>query len=335
MSVKIGIPRGLFYFYYYPLWHKFFELLGGEVILSQKTNKEIVNNGVKNSVDEACLPVKTYHGHVIDLKDRVDYLFIPRIMSIQKNEFICPKFCGLPEMIRHSIKGLPPIIDTTINFRNSRKELYKTVYEIGRYVTKDKHKIQNAFDKAVEYHYSYKSIIKKDILPIDALEKKQLLTKDDSDSKKILLLGHPYIMYDSHMSMDVIAKLRNNQLKVLTQDSFDFEEIKEKANIMDKKMFWTFGRKILGTALCAMERKDIMGIILLSSFACGLDSVVGDIIERKVRRETNIPFMLLTIDEHTGEAGVDTRIEAFVDMIRWRRKNEGDISAHGKYLSAN
>ena len=74
MSIKIGIPRGLFYFYYYPLWLKFFEMLETEVILSDRTSKSIVNDGVRNSVDEACLPVKIYHGHVINLKDRVDYL---------------------------------------------------------------------------------------------------------------------------------------------------------------------------------------------------------------------------------------------------------------------
>ena len=315
MSIKIGIPRGLFYFYYYPLWLKFFEMLETEVILSDRTSKSIVDDGVRNSVDEACLPVKIYHGHVINLKDRVDYLFIPKIMSIHKNEFICPKFCGLPDMIRHSIPGLPPIIDTTINFRSSKKELYKIVYEIGSYVTKDINKIQFAYEKAIEYHNSYKVLIRRGMLPIDILEKQKIVSEKNNNTKKILLLGHPYTMYDSYISMDVIEKLRKNQLKVITQDSFDSQAIKDKANTLDKKMFWTFGRQILGAALCAMEQKDIMGIVYLSSFACGLDSVIGDIIERRIRRDTNIPFMLLTVDEHTGEAGVETRIEAFIDMI--------------------
>ena len=336
MSIKVGIPRGLMYYNYYPLWAKFFEMLEAEVILSDKTNKQIVDDGVRNSVDEACLPVKVYHGHIINLKDRVDYIFIPKIMSIYKNEFICPKFCGLPEMIRHSIRGLPPIIDTTINFRNSRKDLYKVVYEIGSYITKDIHKIDYAFEKALDYHRSYRGLIKKGMLPIDILEKRYSWAGNPSDRlRSILLLGHPYTMYDSHISMNVVDKLRKNGLKVITQDSFGTQAINDKANTMDKKMFWTFGRQILGAALCAVEQKEILGVVYLSSFACGLDSVIGDIIERRVRRDTNIPFMLLTVDEHTGEAGVDTRIEAFIDMIRWREKNEGDISTHGKYVSAN
>lgn len=333
MSIKIGIPRGLFYFYYYPLWLKFFELLGAEVILSDRTNKEIVNAGAKNCVDEACLPVKAYHGHVINLKNKVDYLFIPKIMSTQKNEFSCPKLCGISEMIRYSIKDAPPIIDTTINFRNSKKDLHKIVNEIGGYVTQDTEKVQYAFNRALEYYYSYKTLIKKGMLPIDILENEKMIP--NNAKKKIMVLGHPYTMYDAHISMNVIEKLRKNDLKVITQDSFKTEDINKKANTMEKKMFWTFGRQILGAGLNAVEEKDVLGIIYLSSFACGIDSVIGDIIERRVRRDTNIPFMLLTVDEHTGEAGVDTRIEAFVDMIRWRGKNESDISTHGKYVSAN
>ncbi len=42
-----------------------------------------------------------------------------------------------------------------------------------------------------------------------------------------------------------------------------------------------------------------------------------------------MPFIVLTIDEHSGEAGMDTRIEVFIDMIRWRSKSESNISAHG------
>jgi predicted nucleotide-binding protein (sugar kinase/HSP70/actin superfamily) len=52
-------------------------------------------------------------------------------------------------------------------------------------------------------------------------------------------------------------------------------------------------------------------------------------IERRLRRSSDIPFIVLTIDEHSGEAGMDTRLEAFIDMIRWRKKDETDISAHG------
>ncbi|WZL72444.1 acyl-CoA dehydratase activase-related protein [Clostridiaceae bacterium 35-E11] len=336
MSMKVGIPRGLLYYYYAPLWIKFFETLGAEVVISRKSNKWIVDHGVKNTVDEACLPVKVYHGHVIDLKEQVDYIFIPKMMSIYKNEYICPKFCGLPEMIKSSIKDLPTLIDTVIDFRKSKRKLPETIYEIGSYITKDRKKINFAFEEALRAHNHYKEQIKEGLLPIDIEEHNNgCLRKPWEKHQKIVLLGHPYNIYDRYLSMDMIKKLRDYGLEVMTQDSFDSKVIHEKAETMDKKMFWSFGRKILGTALYAMEQEEIQGIMYLSSFGCGLDSVIADIAERRIRRHSKKPFILLTMDEHTGEAGINTRIEAFVDMIKWREKDENNFSTYRKHLSAH
>jgi len=76
---------------------------------------------------------------------------------------------------------------------------------------------------------------------------------------------------------------------------------------------------MIGSAFHFMDSDSIDGIIHVASFGCGPDSFTGEIIERQVRRRGNLPFLNLTIDEHTGEAGVITRLEAFIDMIRWRR----------------
>lgn len=105
--VKVGIPRGLFYYYFFPLWCDFFHNLGAEVVLSQPTNKKILNRGVSLAVDEACLPVKLFYGHVVDLADKVDYLFLPRLVSTAQKEYICPKFMGLPDMIKAADIKLP------------------------------------------------------------------------------------------------------------------------------------------------------------------------------------------------------------------------------------
>ncbi|WP_432662946.1 acyl-CoA dehydratase activase-related protein [Wukongibacter baidiensis] len=329
MPVKVGIPRSLLFYEYYSLWISFFEELGAEVIISPRTNKEIVDKGVKSTVDEACLPVKVFHGHVIDLKDKVDYIFVPRIISVRKNEYICPKFCGLPEMVKYSIRDLPKFIDTSIDFRKSKKNLNKTVTEIGSYITSDAKKIKRAFEYAMEKYSQYKVHLKMGLLPIDTLKENNLRdTNHLNNGAKVLLLGHPYNIYDSYLSMDIVDKLRRNNLTVLTCDSLRGEVINKKADTLDKQMFWSFGRKIIGTALHTMEDNQVCGIIYLSSFGCGLDSVIGDIVERKIRRSSNKPFTMLTLDEHTGEAGVDTRIEAFVDMIRWREEDENNLSAY-------
>lgn len=333
MPVRIGIPRGLLYYYYYPLWEKFFTLLDVEVVVSDKTNNQIVVEGVRNCVEDSCLPVKIYHGHVMNLKDRVDYILIPKMMSIQKKEFICPKFCGLPEMIRHSLQDLPVVIEPTIDFWKSKENLMETVYEMGGCFTGNKNKMKDAFQKALAAFNEYKKAVKKGFLPIDDFSGQWTSWNHSGNNEnKILVLGHPYVLYDSYISMNLINKLRRYGFTVITEDNIDNEVIHEKAAIMDKRMFWTFGRKMLGAAFYGMEQEDIKGILYLSSFVCGIDSVICEIVERRIRRDSKKPFALLTVDEHTGEAGFDTRLEAFIDMMKWRENNESYVPAHGKYI---
>ncbi len=71
----------------------------------------------------------------------------------------------------------------------------------------------------------------------------------------------------------------------------------------------------LGSAFTFAEDKDVNGIIYLTPFACGLDSIIIEFIERRLKSHYNVPFLKLTIDEHTGEAGFDTRLEAFLDLM--------------------
>lgn len=326
MAVKIGIPRALWFYDYYPLWQTFYEELGAEVILSSPTNKKILDDGVKNTVDEVCLPVKIFHGHVLDLKDKVDYIFLPKIMSVYEGEYICPKFCGLPEMIVHSIEDLPPLIDTEINFNKSRKNLLKTMNDLAGYVTKNPVKIRRAYIKAIKAYTEYKSKIKEGKLPIDGHFGHSIPSRPTIN---ISIMGHPYNIYDSYASMGLLYKLREKGVNLITPENIGYNVINSYTDNLPKKMFWSYGRKLLGTAMHLSNEENIDGIIYLSSFGCGVDSIIETLVEKHSRKRGKIPFLLITVDEHTGEAGVDTRLEAFIDMIEWRKKNEGNLSTHG------
>ncbi len=330
MAIKIGIPRGLFYYRLYPLWETFFEELGAELVVSEKTNRSILDVGVKSCVDEACLPVKLFHGHVINLRDRVDYIFIPRLTSISKNEYICPKFGGLPDMIRHSLKGLPPIIDTEINLRKSKSNALKSAMEIGMYLVNDRRLIKRAYKKAVENYENFKAEVRKGALPGDIIDKnRSIYAVKPGEILNIAVIGHPYNLYDSYMNMDLLKKLKNEGVNITTVEMIDESAINEKSGMLNKKIFWNFGRKAIGGAMHLLDRNDMDGIIYVMSFGCGIDAFVCDLIERKIRRNGDMPFTVLTIDEHSGTAGINTRLEAFIDMIRWRRNNENNLSTYG------
>ena len=103
---KIGIPKTLFYFSYYPLCYKFFTELGAEVIFSEKTNKQTIEAGLNTSSNELCIPLKVLYGHVVYLKDKVDYIFLPYVISSSKGSYYCPKIIGSPDIIKANVPGV-------------------------------------------------------------------------------------------------------------------------------------------------------------------------------------------------------------------------------------
>ena len=310
--MKIGIPRGLLYDQFHPFFNHFFLELGAELVISPPTNKSILDDGVKYCIDEACLPVKVFHGHVAAVRDKCDALLIPRIMQLYKGEFICPKFCGLPEMVKSSIPEMPPIISQPI-YATSEKRLYRWALDAGGYVTRDRSAIKKAFHLAISKQRLHTTGI-----------------NDQGYAIKIALAGHPYNLYDDFINKNVKNKLNKLGVGVMTEETVDRALIDQGIEALYKKPFWTFARKTYGFLAHAAESNAVNGIVYISSFACGIDSVIVELIRDRIG---DFPFMVLKMDEHTGEAGMDTRIEAFVDMLERSKPIETDYSSHGKCLS--
>lgn len=306
--MKIGIPKGLLYEKYYPFLQTFFSELGTEIITSVNTNKEILDEGVKYCVDEACLPIKIFHGHVYSIKNECDIIVIPRIMQLRKREYICPKFCGLPEMVLNNIPNMPKAITEPI-YATSEDNLFKWALVAGKMITRDRSKIESAFNKAL-------FVQKKNITGI----------KNENYELNVALSGHPYNIYDSYINMNIVKKLNKLGVGIITEEYIDDEIIENEVKSLYKKPFWTFARKNYGFTVNAYNDKILDGIIYISSFNCGIDSVITELIKNKIG---DYPFLILKVDEHTGEAGLDTRIEAFVDMLERRSLIENNISSHG------
>ena len=135
---------------------------------------------------------------------------------------------------------------------------------------------------------------------------------------KIAVMGHGYTIFDEYLSMNLIRHLQALGVRVITPEMLAPELSEEYAAALPKRMFWTLGKKILGNVLYHIEKNNLDGMLYVETFGCGPDSMIEDLSARYVRRSRNMPFQVITLDEHTGEAGVLTRLEAFVDMILWR-----------------
>lgn len=330
--MKIGMPRGLLYFHYGALWETFLTELGLEVVTSPPTNKRILDLGVKNCVDDACLPVKLFHGHVEFLKGKVDYIFIPRIVSIKQWEYICPKFCGLPEMVKNTIKDMPKMLLLEHNLHKPRSNFIKGFYQLGASLGFNMKQIKNSYRKAVQSQSTFEEQCKMGVIPWYFNKASLKVSKNREHTITIALIGHPYVLYDHYANMNIISKLQQRGIRVITPEMVLEREIDKHAGMLSKPMFWSFGRKLYGASMYYVKDFSVDGVIYLSAFACGIDSLIAELVERKIRRETNIPIALFNIDEHTGEAGMNTRLDAFIDMVIRRKEHENNLSTHGKYI---
>jgi len=298
--MKLGIPKGLLYCKYHTFIETFFKELGAEIITSQDTDKYILNLGTKYCVDEACLPIKVFHGHVASIKDKCDIMLIPRIMQLEKREFICPKFCGLPEMIINDIPNMPPLLSYPI-YAFSKTKRRNWLLQAGLIFTKNIFKINTAYKKALRDQENYKLSIDTSGFPI-----------------KTALVSHPYNLYDSFTNMNIVKKLNKLGIGIVTEESINETIINSEVDHLFKKPFWHFAKNSYGFSTYAAENKKVDGIIYISSFACGIDSVVIELIKNRLK---DFPMLILKIDEQTGEAGFNTRLEAFSDMLKRRCAN--------------
>jgi predicted nucleotide-binding protein (sugar kinase/HSP70/actin superfamily) len=306
------------------MWKTFFEKLGLQVVVSGHTTKGILERGARLCVDEACLPVKVAFGHVAELKE-ADYIFLPRLVSVYPGEYICPKFLGIPDMVKQCAQHLPPLIMTNFNQYRREGDLMAAFNETGRILKCNPVKVYLAYREAIQVHRRYNSMLHRGCMPEDALKligetpEKGVPAREDVQGRPVVaVIGHPYNIYDGFISMNLIKRLEKAGFGVVTQDHLTEETLCHYAGSLPKKLFWTLGRNMIGGALYYLADPGVKGLVHVASFACGPDSMTGELIERSVRRMGGKPFLNLTLDEHTGEAGVVTRLEAFADMINLR-----------------
>lgn len=299
-KIKIGIPRALHYYYYGNLWKNFFENIDCEVIISPATNREIINNGVKYANDEMCLALKIYLGHVAYLKDKCDYVLVPRIDKYDINNQTCTNFLAIYDIVNNlmDIKLLNYNIDNELG----EDELLGLV-QIGKYLNVPISDSIKAYNKAFKIS---KQISDKDII----INSKKL----NNDTLKILLVGHPYIMYDQYFGIPIIKMLKNNNIEIIYCDKFDSKVTNELSNKISSSLYWKYNKEEIGSIeLC---KSKIDGVIFISSFPCGPDSLVNELAMRKIQK----PYINIIIDDIDSLTGIETRIESFVDILNEKYK---------------
>ncbi len=306
--MKIGIPRAFLYYKYHVLWETFFDELGIEYVVSPKTNKDIIKRGEMHAMDESCLSSKIFTGHVDYLIDKCDYIFIPRVASLGAHkDIVCSKFQAIYDVINNIYreKNLK-ILYYSIDILNKDTEL-KAFLKMGKFLGKKKVQVLKAYYIAKQAEKTAKMI---------EINNQNNLLKNDK--LKILIVSHPYNIYDEYVGKPITDTLKELGSEPILACVVDEKKAREKAKKISPTLPWTFNKELVGAISLYFEKVD--GIILASSFPCGPDSLVNEMIIRNIKGK---PIINLVLDGQEGTAGLETRLESFVDILNLQK--EGGI----------
>ena len=320
---QIGIARALSYYNYFPYYWGFFNHLGIEIVLSSPTTKKTLSDGSSLVVTETCLPIKVYVGHIVDLVNKgIKKIFVPSIQSIAPKIYNCSKIRGLPDLIRNVVKGDFEIIEATLDKSEKNLGLYEflkqAVKTFGIYdekLIKEASKagfvVQNNFRVMMQQGLDFEEALK------NAKSGKVVIAPKQEDAPgaiNVALVAHGYKKKKKKASMDIFKKLKNMGVKVHSAYQLTDGELQSGIRALDTTEYWANQMEVTGCAGHYLKSDKIDGIITITAFGCGPDSLMIEDIKRKAKNFSK-PLLNLSIDEHTGEAGFVTRLEAFCDML--------------------
>jgi predicted CoA-substrate-specific enzyme activase len=310
-SVRIGVPRTMFYFDRFPFWATYLRELGFSMVLSDESGKRISDNGLQLAVAEPCFPVQLAHGHVHDLLEnkKADYVLLPNNVDEEAPAWqtvpahLCPWNQTLPFVVRmapgfegQEEKFLAPTLHFQLGRQQVKKELRRTFERLGVR--------RAASDRAVEAAYAAQTDFRR---KLEAAGREALAVIARTGEPAVVIVGRSYNVYDTRVNCDVPRKLRERYgVNVVPWDFLPLDE--ENISDMNPNMFWSSGRRILAAGRL-VSRLPGTHIIFITNFKCGPDSFI----KHFLRGAAASPFLTLMFDGHGNDAGYMTRCEAYLD----------------------
>lgn len=312
--ITIGIPRALMIFYQqFPFWNAFFSELGFRVIISPESNNQLIKKSLGMIVAETCFPVELMHGHIMDLlKKGADYVFTPFIINSKgeednpTNNCNCPWVQTFPFMVKAAINDdslVDRMLIPTLNFRYYRRVLNKELSDFmnGKFGI-PKRKVVRAIDEAEKAQNSFENKV--------IARGQEALNNLPDDKEALVIIGRPYNTGDPALNLSMVEKLINQDVLPIP---LDYLPLGSELIMNDyPQMYWPNGQKILaGARIVAREEK--LHAIYMGNFRCGPDSFLAHFVHEEMEGK---PYLELEIDEHSADAGMITRYEAFLDSLK-------------------
>ncbi|MCL1792444.1 MAG: acyl-CoA dehydratase activase [Oscillospiraceae bacterium] len=309
----VGIPKALSVHTLYPLYSWFFHELGVKTFLSS----EVVREGVARAESAYCFPAEIAHGAVQDcLEKGADYVLLPhfRDMPSYENE-VHANFCPITQSLPYYIeKAFPEIqkekwLPLVVSFKFGDEKAFEYFLELGEKLGFDQKEIRSAFEKGLKKQNEYFAAIKN--AGAIALEEAR-----KANRPVIALLGRPYNAFAPEANMGIPKKFTTRGCSVIPFDMLPFEDEKIFPN-----MYWYYGQQDLKAAN-SIKKENNLYLAYITNFSCAPDSFILHYIKWIMGQK---PFLALELDSHSADAGVDTRVEAFLDIIEGYKNKKEDL----------
>lgn len=332
---RVGIPMTLIFHEFLPLWGTFFRALGYEVVLSGETTKAIIHDGIEQVSAETCYPIKVAHGHVAALAATdVDFIFLPSIINSTTPDygprgrwnFNCPLVQAIPYMVkagrelgRHARRIFSPALHMQALFPAVLKELMEGLGESPlRQCSRGE--IRRALRRGYESQTRFVKWLE--------TRGREVLQNIGRNEKALVIVGRPYNGFDPGVNLDIPKKLRNLGVQAIPMDMLPLDEIPLATEW--RRIYWRYGQRIIKAAEI-VRRDPRLFAVYITNFSCGPDSFLLNFFDHAA---PNKPTLQIEIDEHSADAGVITRCEAFLDTLENYRPEPSadDRPVFGMYL---
>jgi len=299
---RVGIPLALTTFELFPFYARLWTELGYEVVLSRP------GQGRKHTNAPFCYPAELLHAAVDDLLTRgVDWVFLPQVREFavpdgHQHAYACAFtedsgavirafFTGQPEKLLEPEIGLSTELQAT-----TLQTLGAMAARLGIGESQAHAAVRCALAHQAEFERVYREQGREALAPLEG--------------PAVVMVGRPYAAYTPSVNLSLPRKIASRGFHVVPADLLPFAPPAVDRNV------WHFTQIATSAIEYARARGDTY-LCILSCFSCNPDAMIAHRLRYALEGQ---PFCFLEIDSHTADAGIDTRIGAFLDIIEQRRR---------------
>lgn len=332
----VGLNRSFLSLSLFPLYYTFLKQLGCRVVMPDEMSQKALNR----LVTSLCFPAEISISFFENLLTKEpDFIFMPLAKElhvpggIERLDFCST--CGfsrgeafvLGQAYRQE-KVAERILAPTVIFNGGWEKGESAFLESAAKMGFRRDRARAAFRAGVRAQYDFEDRI--------AEKGKEILEEIHSDPGNIgiVIFGRPYNAYVPEANKGIPIKLTSRGYRAIPYDMLPFQDEPLRPEYADY-MHWETGQKVLRAAQIVERDPQLYGLYV-TNFLCAPDSFIVSYFRKVMGKK---PSLTLELDAHAADAGINTRIEAFLDIIQNYRKLHAGIpryeSGGGDSLQGN